>query len=752
MKRIYISILAIMNLMSGSVQAAEIDWKVKHPFRFFETKANDKPSPFFEMYKAAWNELESEGVDLEKRISEMEAKLNHGSWLQNYYDKNARALGLNRNSVRTGNAGAAHAGWARWIVANNHTCWNASHQWHSSCKVDQGNDGYDKSYVMPKKHTVLAHYVAASGEQLSKNALCRWTFEPKIELLGYGERSQITLNCKRELSLRIPYAPDRKTGLSEPVEVTVAKSGSSKTAHSYIAVRDRLVVGLGDSFSSGEGNPDIPARMKQGDRSDGIDIGRGVKSKKLKANGLDYEIMARRSKNWSVPERVTPSAYARWLDRNCHRSMYSYHMRTALQLAVEADKDEAITFLGYACSGAKLVEGILFDYEGAEKASGFGPKGAIRRNKPQLHRLMEELCKEPVDISKTKETSIRLVRKVEKTKGGYKNRIEKISLPFCGGNRANDYVRPIDLMIVSIGGNDVGFAQLVAKTFLTSDGETTVGGFTKLARHIAEQWVSHGIEYAEKKLDVLPGRFKAFGQALRKTGIPVRNHKAGTANILITGFPIIQNNQRGRTCATTGTRADRGRESLRGSSGSAGFMRASGSFLDQLSLFQARLNDTVRSFAKESPGAKSAFGDKWIFVEDHIEVFKYHGFCAQKQPYVSDDGNKFIGSIGAPYYRENEMMILPAYKYDSRIRGGGEWRQGISAENFGCYRTRQRWVRSFDDAYMCINNKQIPEGKSFDKTDILAQSISGVIHPTAEGHSHIADAIWNKIHQRKMLD
>src|SRR5207247_9345806 len=49
---------------------------------------------------------------------------------------------------------------------------------------------------------------------------------------------------------------------------------------------------------------------------------------------------------------------ARWENGTCHRSLYSYQLRTALALAVESPH-LAVTFIPLACSGATIATGFL---------------------------------------------------------------------------------------------------------------------------------------------------------------------------------------------------------------------------------------------------------------------------------------------------------------------------------------------------------------------------------------------------------
>jgi hypothetical protein len=101
---------------------------------------------------------------------------------------------------------------------------------------------------------------------------------------------------------------DCRYSVSVPVQssfsgtVTVMASPGTYTAAVSGVAKDFLVVGLGDSYSSGEGNPDVPA------------------------SGL------------------------RWEDAGCHRSHFSPAALAALQLE-QSDPHSTVTFLSAACTG-----------------------------------------------------------------------------------------------------------------------------------------------------------------------------------------------------------------------------------------------------------------------------------------------------------------------------------------------------------------------------------------------------------------
>ena len=68
---------------------------------------------------------------------------------------------------------------------------------------------------------------------------------------------------------------------------------------------------------------------------------------------------------------------AQWTDRWCHRSVYSWQIRTTLAAAL-VDPHQSFTVLPYGCSGATITEGILYGYNGVEwsPASDRGVMGA----------------------------------------------------------------------------------------------------------------------------------------------------------------------------------------------------------------------------------------------------------------------------------------------------------------------------------------------------------------------------------------
>lgn len=149
---------------------------------------------------------------------------------------------------------------------------------------------------------------------------------------------------------------------------------------------------------------------------------------------------------------VFPFPQAQWIDRRCHRSANAGPAQAALRLE-RADPETSVTFVDLSCSGAQITAGLLQGYKGQEP-----PPGA-----PNL----------PPQIDEVK----RLV-----------------------GSRA------IDAMLVTIGANDLGFADIVGWCVLN----VAVPCGTNVPGRDSTEIVSDG-------LGVLPGLYDQLDQKLDQT-------------------------------------------------------------------------------------------------------------------------------------------------------------------------------------------------------------------------------------------
>ena len=134
---------------------------------------------------------------------------------------------------------------------------------------------------------------------------------------------------------------------------------------------------MGDSFASGEGNPDVPVRFSP-DRT--TDYGFGPNNTPL--SGYPARIG-----DWKdIGDGKFIEENARWQDQACHRSLYSHQLRAALQLAIE-DPHRAVTFVGFACSGAETDVRTIPPIQGQRVgAQSPGPAADFRRRRGSVRR------------------------------------------------------------------------------------------------------------------------------------------------------------------------------------------------------------------------------------------------------------------------------------------------------------------------------------------------------------------------------
>ena len=117
--------------------------------------------------------------------------------------------------------------------------------------------------------------------------------------------------------------------------------GTALRLMSEIQVRDLLIAGMGDSIAAGEGNPDRAVRLSD----EGFCFKRFEGGEYYRPGRAGFS--GNRSCNTTAGDDAGISDWARqsarWLSGPCHRSLYSYQMRTALALAIDNPR-LAVTF------------------------------------------------------------------------------------------------------------------------------------------------------------------------------------------------------------------------------------------------------------------------------------------------------------------------------------------------------------------------------------------------------------------------
>jgi hypothetical protein len=256
--------------------------------------------------------------------------------------------------------------------------------------------------------------------------------------------------------------------------------------------------------------------------------------------------------------------------------------------------------------------------------------------------------------------------------------------------------RKIDLLFVSIGGNDVGFSRLVANAVLADESVLRrLGGWFGQV---------HGLFEASPQLDALDDRLKSLNRALHAyLHVP----SAESDRIILTGYPPMALLDDGKTVCPNGQ---------------TGMTVLPEFFLGEAKAELAsnlgeRLNEVMR---------ESAHQHSWSFVERHRGMFRGRGLCA--------------GYGDAAWTMADELRV------PRKINGAWE---PFNPSQWRAYAPRQRLFRTPNDAFM-TGNFHVP--KSLMQTAmsmqgygwvqlLLASVYSGAFHPTAEGQAAIADAV-----------
>jgi lysophospholipase L1-like esterase len=491
-------------------------------------------------------------------------------------------------------------------------------------------DNVKESYLSPTDHPVT---VRLTG-QVPVGAVCAWSFD-----VGDGPPQQSTLDCAEEINLRVAYG--RTTGVTVDVS---SGSEAPQRATTTIEVRDIFIAGLGDSVASGEGNPDKPVLL--------ADEGFCFRSY-LGTESAQYYRPSRANykggRACEAPDslQVWQKQAALWFNAACHRSLYSYQTRTALALAVRYPH-VAVTYLPLACTGATISDGLF----GSQRARECPPSKSDAPCRGSVNAQLSELRADATAAHR----------------------------------------RP-DLILLSIGANDINFSGLVADTIVDSPTEREL--FTRIGV-IGSVSDSH----SDLARD-LPRGFAKLRDALK----PLVGGNLDHVVYVSYADPALAN---GAPCP----------------GGRAGF-----DIHPSFNVDSARLS-RVSSFVENEflPALKAlAQCQSGVLCSDP-------GFCARAgsdpdfdRACFSAKGDSFVSDIVAA---ASEPMVC-----------------GRSASEYRPYLPRARWIRDANDSY--FSAMTYPQGlpSAMQPTDIhdatwgvLSAVYGGAVHPTAEGHAAMADA------------
>lgn len=769
--RLFFSIFIIF-LINSETYAASLKWEVVHPFRFYRFASDFLPH-------------ELAHADVTKRkiptdiVMKMEAKLNDLDWWETKLTKlthlpkfkrrnweNKTPIELMREArkkeiIRTRSGQSTRAvtwfkpklGWSSSLRISGQrmaaaTCWDEVRQSFSNCVSEVGAIGGGTQYVHPKQHIVRIWIEADdAGDECSIEITDKNTVGAGI--LYLKSQPDTSPAALRGTGLTLKWAFDNcdtpihaLVKIDEPLAVDYVVNGISKSTKPII-VKDIAIASMGDSFSSGEGNPDFPAQL---DPEQTISLAFNKNGKRLPKHSVP-----RRAANANGTFKT--GASAKWIDRRCHRSMYSSHARTSIALALHGNRHHAVTFVSVACSGAEITDGIFWAQDGRECTYGARERDLqnIRRHyEPQIGAMVGAFSGTDTNRSKFKRFQFNALdsKRGLNPNDHYRNSHLKRTNVINGSNNSKDgcsnwpgknhiHARPelrtaklkrnIDLLLLSIGGNDMGFAPLVTKLVLNAGArfklfeDEVIGIFQRAAGGI-------DVGEAKRRIERLDERFNLLKQGI-KVKLDFKSNKQSLKDVLITQYPTSVFDERGRGRNHFCYPEKDG--SAEGANISSLFRIAGPNFPN---------NDITN--LKTADGTVNELNDKiaklentFTVVSNHLELFEHHGICAKKRE-KERTPRYFANLYDMPQKDEN-----------------GDWTPFHPVEDFYPYVSRQRWWRTLNDSYLLMfyfKGNAILK-KNFRKFYLAFRTLGGPMHPTAEGHAAYADAIFDKALERLYL-
>jgi hypothetical protein len=512
-------------------------------------------------------------------------------------------------------------------------------------------DNVRESYLTPVDHPVV---VGLTGP-VPVGATCAWSFDD-----GDGPQAS-TFDCAEPVNFRARY------GRTTVAAVEVSSAEGSQRLTTEIAVRDIFIAGLGDSVASGEGNPDRPIAL--------ADEGFCFRYYLSSASAQYYRPSRAGYKGGRACEApdslpVWQRQSALWFNPACHRSLYSYQTRTALALAVRY-RHIAVTFLPLACTGATIADGLF----GSQRARECPPSKSSGTCQGTVSGQIAEL-REAVTAAKRRQPDRRL-----------------------------------DLVLLSIGGNDIYFSGLVADVIVDNPTERVLFRRSGMMATVDD---SRSVLTRD-----LP---QGFGK-LREAFKPL---VGDLQRVVFTSYANPTLAEGGAPCP-----GGRGGFDIHPS------FNAEPRRLANVSAFvENEFLPQLKALALCGSGilCRDPRGDAMTFVESHQSAFASHGFCARAQTDPEFD---------------RECFSAKGESFDPDIVTAADqpMRCGRSAGEYRAYLPRARWIRDANDSYFAAMT--YPQGlpSSMQPSDIhdatwgvLSAVYGGAVHPSAEGHAVMADA------------
>src|SRR5689334_22836532 len=410
-------------------------------------------------------------------------------------------------------------------------------------------DNVKENYLTPIDHPVV---VRLTGE-VPVGATCAWTFDD-----GDGPQSS-TFDCAEPVNTRVRYGRDTVA------TVDVSSADGAQRISTGIRVRDVFIAGLGDSIASGEGNPDRAVALSDEGFCFRYYLGSAA-AQYYRPSRNGYK----GGRACEAPDTLQnwQRHGALWFNAACHRSLYSYQTRTALALAVEYPHI-AVTYLPLACTGATIADGLF----GSQRARECPPSKSNASCQAGVNGQLAEL-RDAMTAAKKRQPD-----------------------------------RQLDLVLLSVGANDIYFSGLVADVIIDAPTERALFRRSGVLASADDSRAALARD--------LPQGFGKLREALK----PLLG--GNLSHVLYTSYanPALANG--GAPCP-----GGRGGFDIHPS-----FNANPQRLANATSFVQNEFLPALRAFATCQSGVlcRDPAADRMTLVEAHQAAFADHGFCARAE-------------------------------------------------------------------------------------------------------------------------
>jgi hypothetical protein len=361
-----------------------------------------------------------------------------------------------------------------------------------------------EQWLRPAHATIVATFSAAGD--------CTWTVDG-VDQAG---------SCAGQPLRIVRVSP------AEPLQAQVAvRASDGRSGRTCARIDEKLVLGFGDSYASGEGNPDRPTQWTL---IPGVEKGAIVQAK-----GRAIDTLWDRNRRGPLA-KAPPEADAQWWDNSCHRSLLSQQSLAAMHYAA-ADPHRIVTFVSFACSGATVIDGIVgprFEAPGVSRRTKVARLTSSALRSSQIEQALQLLCAPPLAYTyEPIPPELRVWRSLKRPNEPATEKTGQVRVARCTGPS----VAP-DILLLSVGGNDVGFGgvgywaimppkdrgwlpvDFVAGSSISADRKAAKVDFGLVCPfHTDERRCKKSGFTAETLLGELPGVYALMDDVLRKSGL-----------------------------------------------------------------------------------------------------------------------------------------------------------------------------------------------------------------------------------------